>query len=216
MLDRLRSGDVVPSLPALPQLRSIGVGHSMGSLLTVYQQARHHDHVALVLLGFGDRGLPSHLEERELRYSDDPDGLIDALEDLARQRFGNPLPVMPRGSSNLLVEHPLPDPVREALVAARAPQLAVAGLSSMIPGSSRNELAKLDVPVRVAVGDGDITGPPEAVRELLPPAAKLSVYVLDASGHNHNVAPTRERLWNHVIDWIDAVARAAGRIARKA
>jgi pimeloyl-ACP methyl ester carboxylesterase len=206
VLDRLRAGSIIPSFPAMPDLWSIGAGHSMGSLLTVYQQARHRSYTGLVLLGFGTRGLPSHLEERELRYAGDPDGLIDALEGLARQRFSDPLPVMPRGSSTLLVGHAMPEPVRDALVAARAPQLAMAGLSSMIPGSSRHALQKLDVPVLVAVGDGDITGPTEAIREDIPTSVNLSLYVLEGSGHNHNVAPTRKQLWDQILLWIDSVA----------
>jgi pimeloyl-ACP methyl ester carboxylesterase len=199
---RLRRGELTSSLPALPDLWSVGVGHSMGSLLSVYQQARHRSHAALVLLGFWARGLPSHLEERELRFAGDPHGLAEALEDLVRQRFGEALPIPRRGSSDLLVGHAMPRPVHDALVASRTHQLGMAGLSSMIPGSCMPELEKIDVPVLVGVGDADITGPPDEIREDFPPETALSLYVLDDSGHNHNVAPTREQLWDEIVRWV--------------
>ena len=55
-------GTVTPELPALPELVSVGVGHSMGAMLTVEQQATHRTHTALALLGFGNRGLPDLLD----------------------------------------------------------------------------------------------------------------------------------------------------------
>jgi len=30
--------------------------------------------------------------------------------------------------------------------------------------------------------------------------------VLDDAGHNHNVAPTREALWNRLLSWAGTVA----------
>lgn len=205
VLERLRRGELTRAVPALPGLWSVGVGHSMGSLLSVYQQARHRSHAGLVLLGFWARGLPSHLDERELRFAGDPDGLAAALADLVRQRFGEALPIPARGSSDLLVGHAMPGPVHDALVAARTHQLAMAGLSSMIPGSCMPELNKIDVPVLVAVGDADITGSLQEIREDFPPETALAVYELAHSGHNHNVAPTREQLWDEILRWVDDI-----------
>jgi hypothetical protein len=34
----------------------------------------------------------------------------------------------------------------------------------------------------------------------------VTLYVLPESGHNHNVAPTRQLLWDRVASWIRSAA----------
>src|SRR3546814_3954502 len=64
---QLRDGSAHSQLGALPHLPSIGIGHSMGSMMTILQQAAHAPHVALVLLGFSTRGLRSEEHTSELQ-----------------------------------------------------------------------------------------------------------------------------------------------------
>ena len=75
----LRSGRLVDGLGSLELDRVVGLGHSMGGMLTVHQQARHHSYDAVVLLGFGGAGLPEHLDEDEAAYAGRPDELELAL-----------------------------------------------------------------------------------------------------------------------------------------
>ena len=69
----------------------------------------------------------------------------------------------------------------------------------MIPGASAPELAAVDVPVFLGVGDRDITGEARRIPGQFPPAADITLYVLEESGHNHNVAPTRQVLWERSV-----------------
>src|SRR5262245_723953 len=78
-LSRLRVGGAEPGLPALAAQRTIGVGHSMGSCLTVVQQAQHAPHAALVLFSFTAQGLPHYLTDAEKRFAGDPDGARASL-----------------------------------------------------------------------------------------------------------------------------------------
>src|SRR5205823_7163631 len=110
VLAGLQTGTLLEGFEAIDELASIGGGHSMGASLTVHQQARHHSHRAVCLLGFGGRGLISHLGEEEKRYADDPEALRRDLVDLVRTRYPDPLPMMPRGSSEFLVAVPMPEP----------------------------------------------------------------------------------------------------------
>ena len=70
---RLARGGFVATLPALARLASIGVGHSLGGLFTVFQQAMARCFDGLVLLGFGMGGLPSALDEDTRAYAGDPE-----------------------------------------------------------------------------------------------------------------------------------------------
>src|SRR5437773_5974327 len=46
-IDGLRAGTLIDGLPALPDARAIGCGHSMGAMLVAYQQARHQPYDAV-------------------------------------------------------------------------------------------------------------------------------------------------------------------------
>jgi pimeloyl-ACP methyl ester carboxylesterase len=206
ILGQLRAGSLRDDLPAMPRLVSIGVGHSAGASITAYQQARHRTHRAVALLGYGGAGLATHLNDREKEFAQRPDAVIGEIASLVRERFGEPLPMQRRGSSEFLVGAPMPDAVREALVACRSPLLALVGLSSMIPGATAPVLAQIDVPVFVAHGSRDIAGPLHAVPALFPSSNDITVFALDDAGHNHNVAPTRELLWDRLGRWARAVS----------
>jgi len=186
----------------------VGVGHSAGALLTVYEQARHRPFDALVLLGFAGRGLVEHLTDEERGCADDPVALRRALPDLVRARFGDaaPPPPAPSTSTSIFSGGPEPETVKAAMRAARAPLLALLGLTAMIPGASAAELAAVDVPVFLGVGDRDITGDPRAIPGHFPQATDITLYVLADAGHAHNIAPTRARLWDRVGTWTDALA----------
>ena len=205
VVEGLHTGTLLEGVDAMPDLVSIGAGHSMGASLTVHQQARHQSHRAVCLLGFGGRGLLSHLSEDEKRFADDPDALRREIVTLVKARYPDPLPMMPRGSSEFLVAIPMSEPVHEALVEARTNLLALAGFSSMIPGNAAPEIAAIDVPVMIAHGDKDIGAPAHEVVGEFTASNDLTLYVLEESGHNHNVSPNRERLWNRMLGWAAAV-----------
>ena len=205
ILGQLRTGTLRADLPARPRLRSIGIGHSAGASLTAYQQASHRSHSAVVLLGYGGAGLATHLNDREKEFAGRPDAVVAEIAALVRERFGEPLPMQRRGSSEFLVGAPMPEAVHAALVACRTPLLALVGLSSMIPGASAPVLAQIDVPVFVAHGSRDIAGPIHALPALFPASHDITLFTLDDAGHNHNVAPTRQRLWDRLGLWARAV-----------
>jgi pimeloyl-ACP methyl ester carboxylesterase len=196
-------------LPALPGLRALGVGHSMGAFLTVIQQASAPRYAGLAVLGFSGRGLPEVLSPTELGYAGDQNALTADLRTLTEARFGVPLTGVGTSVSAMLVPHPIPDAARTALLAAHAPLITQSGLASMVPGSIARELGAVDVPVFAAVGESDITGPAEAVPDYFPASPQVTLSVLAGAGHNHNVAPNRVRLWDAVADWATALPTPA-------
>jgi pimeloyl-ACP methyl ester carboxylesterase len=205
ILDRLRDGSVDPGVGPLQNPMAIGLGHSAGALLTVVQQARHDCYDALVLLGFCGRGLIEFLTDDERRVADDPAGLRSALAALTKERFGDPLPVRTNSTASLLVHGEPPPAAMTALREATAPLLGLVGLTSLVPGSIRAELDAVDVPVFLGVGEHDITGRAHAIPDEFPSSRDITLFVLDAAGHTHNVADTRTRLWRRTAQWIDTM-----------
>lgn len=205
LLDGLRSGRLSAALPALPQARSIGVGHSMGALLTAVQQARFRQHAALVLLGFGSRGLVAYLTPEQAAYADRPDATRADIVALARAQYrGEPYPQlsMERGSNAAAIYGGGAD--KRAVLAQRkavAPILPVPALFSMIPGSTTPDLASLDVPVFLGIGDRDLCDP-YAVPAALGHCPDLTLVVLPQTGHNHFLYASRDWLFDRIDGWV--------------
>jgi len=201
----LRSGALGEAAPAA--LPTIGVGHSMGAMLTVMQQARHASHAALVVLGFSSRGLAAALSPEELRYADDPAGARANLVRLAQLRGGDPYPEVPRSAQGreLFAGDTADRRGVDALQRARDRLLLTAGEFSMIPGSCVPECAAIEVPVLLALGDRDMAGPPEAIPASYPRSPGVTLLVLPGTGHAHFLFPARAQLFERVASWCRAV-----------
>lgn len=209
--DRLREGNLDPSRPAMPALRTVGVGHSMGGLLTVMQQGAGAAHEALVLLGYSDNGLREALPPAALPFADDPAGARAALNDLLRGWQSDAFFEMPDTAQARAAYKGgrLAEAALQALAAVHTRALGIGGLMAMIPGSARPELAAIDVPVFLAVGDRDIAGSPQHIPASLPRVPYLGLAVLPQTGHNHFVYPARRRLLALLAGWLDALPALA-------
>ena len=188
-------------------VRSVGVGHSMGSALTVALQANHRPFAALVLQSFSTTGLPRFLGEDEARYADDRAGVRAALPELVRRRFGTPYPGQAKegepGQAAAFSVGTAP-PLAEALLRRSATNLvAMAGLLTMIPGGYAPYAEAVEVPVFVNYGDHDL-GRANNAAPTLPNAPEVLSYTLADSWHCHNVANTRVVLWERTLRWLQA------------
>jgi pimeloyl-ACP methyl ester carboxylesterase len=201
----LRAGELTGE--SLPRLQSIGVGHSMGAMLTAMQQARYGGHAALILLGFSTRGLTSALSPEELSFAKNPAGARANLVRLARLRAADPYPEVPRSAQGreLFAGESADRRGVEALQRARSRLLLSAGLFSMIPGSCAPECARVDVPVFLAFGDRDMAGPPQLVPADYPASPDITLVILAATGHAHFLFPARGHLFDRVTQWCEAM-----------
>jgi len=181
-----------------PDAFRVGVGHSAGALLTVVQQARHGTYHALGLLGYGNGG-----HERFALTSEEREQAGGIVE-LTRERFGRPLPRGSTATSDFLLGGmDVPSDALDALGSVKSCLLAVVGLVSMIPGSTAAEMAAVDVPVFLGLGEHDIAGDPHGIPAFFTGTNDVTLFVLPGTGHNHNVAPAREVLWDRLATWID-------------
>jgi pimeloyl-ACP methyl ester carboxylesterase len=183
-----------------PDAHRIGVGHSAGGLLTVVQQARHRTYDALGLFGFGRGGHAQFALTEEER--DQAGGIVE----LTRTRFGDPLPGGGSTATSpfLLGGMEVPPEALDALGAVKTRLLGVVALTSMIPGSVDAEMAAVGVPVFLALGEHDIAGDPHLIPACFTSSNDFTLFVLPGTGHNHNVAPERELLWERFVVWARA------------
>ena len=207
-LERLAAGDPARGIPATRCTATIGVGHSMGSVLTVEQQAQARPHRALVLFSFSTKGLPRFLNEDQLVYAHDPVRTRRELGEIVRRSFGTPYPPRPnQDETNRRAAFGVgtAPPFAEALLERVSTDLlAVGGLLSMIPGGYAPSAEAIDIPVHILIGDHDLHGAPELADEL-PKCPEKTTRVLEDCWHCHFVANTRAAIWSEIPAWIHKV-----------
>jgi pimeloyl-ACP methyl ester carboxylesterase len=181
-----------PELAALPCL---GVGHSAGAMNVAVMQDRHRPFAAVMLLCFGSGGLPSELTTEEL------DARADALESdevvaaLARKHFGGQaFPTVPdrAGTSDAAL----------ALRAVHDHVIATIALRSMMPGNVREELSRIDVPVLLAAGEKDITGPAHLLAKDYIACRDLCLFIVPQAGHHIFVTPAAQNFFARAARWL--------------
>lgn len=208
VLASLRAGSLMPALPPLPDLVSIGVGHSMGAMTTLLQQATFKTYAGLALLGFSTRGMPEYVSPEVKALAQDPPKVRAELERLARATFQVPYPeVKPSPQSNAIFAGNAADPRGvEAIKVARDKMLPMLAFLSMIPGNVAPEAAQIEVPLFLALGERDIAGPPHQVPAAFPRSRDLSLHILPEAGHSHFLFPARTGLYNRLGGWARLVA----------
>jgi len=202
----LFEGNISDTLPALAHIKPIGIGHSMGAMLTVVQQERHKSYKSLILLGFSNQGLPDMLTDEEKFYIDNAEKTRRNARKLAEQYFSEPYVgekkrELPPGASK---NNSISDIAKQAVAKTKAPLLAVGGMMSLIPGSIRPEMESITVPIFLGLGDRDLIKNPHAVPAEFPECSELALLVLRDTGHNHFLCETRFLLFERIAYWIES------------
>ena len=181
----------------------IGLGHSMGGMLIILQQAQFGDFAAVALLGSNASGLDWALTEAEHAYAHDEAAVARDLPALVAARFGSafdPMQVKPGAGAIFAGES------REAtqlLRSARDRLFNAGAMQSMIPGSLASEAGAIRCPLFLASGDKDIGAPPREAIAAFPDVAEALLLILPATGHNHFGFASLALLCGKLAGWID-------------
>lgn len=195
--------------PGSVAMATVGVGHSMGAMLTLMAQAMTEQHAAIACLGFTPSGLPGVLSTEELRVAAAGQVSLEVLNSLARKRFSDSGAPPAAQDAHQPFPFCLADTDRaglRALAAASTNLLPLAGFLSLLPGNVIEYIREITVPVFLGGGDHE---PWHKAAELVPVFEKsndISFYTLVDAAHNHNVASTRELLWRRLLGWAAVVA----------
>jgi pimeloyl-ACP methyl ester carboxylesterase len=206
----LRAGTLAPSLlPALPNLLCIGVGHSLGGMMAVMQQAQFHSYDAVALLGFGPVGMPEVLSEEARAMANDPHAIRENVVRLARAFHGEPYPeVKPNGRGRDIFGGGANPRAMNALRAVQDRLLATVSMFALVPGSCAPEAAQMDGPLLLVVGDRDMCGPPHQLPASFPGSSDVTLLCLPNTGHSHFVFSSTSALFSRLALWADTVARS--------
>ena len=206
--ERLRRGALHQALPtALPL---IGVGHSMGACLTTMVQAITRPYDAVVLLGYGvqitnvyeDTADAAELEDRIQQT-------IEVSCQLAGAKPTDSHLNAPRGYlADLFYAGEVPQDVIDAdtAVQSRVPLRAAAEVTT--PGMVEQYAPRVDVPVFLGFGAAlDVSPNPYAEPTNYSGSPDVTLHLVPNSGHCHNFASHRTRLWDRIASWVPTVAQ---------
>ena len=187
---------------------TVGVGHSMGALVTVLQQAQHRSYEAIALLGFSTHGLPTYVPQPLHSLARDPQALRAQLPQLARRMFKEPYPYLERTSESrgMFAGDRADARGIAALHLLREPILPLPSWHSMLPGNVAHEAASIDVPVFLGMGDRDIVGPPDQAPSAFPRSPLIELQVLPESGHSLFLFAARLVLFETLATWARSIA----------
>lgn len=184
---------------ALATLPKIVVGHSMGAMLAICQQAWHHSFDGLALLGFGHGGMPDYLCELGKALAKNPASAFAQGVELAREQFGQGYIRMGSPDADELANHGAPAGLEAAVRNKACDLLAVPGALSLVPNVIWEISREVTVPCFAAMGDGDICGSYERQAELV--VGPVTSVELKDTRHNHFIFAGRRVLYQALDDW---------------
>jgi len=194
--DAIRAGTLEPALPPLPRFARIGGGHSMGAMMTVFQQAGHRTYDAIMVLGYTAKGVHFVFGGHKVRAADhvptcDVPDYSENDRAAQRQNFHWP---------------DVPEAVMLADDALAVPTPSRIGLDSIRTGIIAAEAAQIDVPVLFGQGEQDVSPDPHGEAACFDGCGDFTLYILPRSAHCQTFAGTRHRFWDRMAGWAQTIA----------
>lgn len=204
----------VSALPAATgnDAPAVAVAHSLGGYLAITQQALFPGYAGLAILGCTNQHVAQlNLDPAVIARAATADGRAalarEILSALAEPYFEGPREHM---QSWFHLDDVPADVVAADAVTAKSVVPRIFG-TAMIPGVVAEHAALIDVPVFLGYGVVDISPNPRAEAAHYCSSPDITTVVLADSAHCHNMASSRLRLWQRLLDWTEVVVAISGR-----
>jgi alpha-beta hydrolase superfamily lysophospholipase len=190
--DRLREGRLHPRIAPCADPIKVGVGHSMGAMVLVTEQAKFGAYDLTAPLGYTNHG--AHLD-------------VGGRSVSIAAPFDDSLPDYRRVNRDLVIRtFHLEDTPDAALAADEA--MSVEFLSVLAWEAQHahtiDDAARIQTPVFLAFGERDVSPEPAAEPAYFSGSDDLTLIRLKGSAHCHNFSPARRRLWRRLDRWIES------------
>jgi pimeloyl-ACP methyl ester carboxylesterase len=210
-LDGLRDGTLVDWLAPLDVGACFALGHSLGGMQLLAQQARHPRFDAIGILGWSAIHTVMPGTSGALAPHHDGESLEDAwagpmVDELAHLRYAyhwdDVSPVLVREDMGV----GFPTRTAQTLppwISRTFPPFAAICLAA---GVVAREAAAISVPVFVGAGERDVV--PDVRREAAayPSSRDITLFELPRSAHMHNFSPQRQLLWERLQVWFEGLS----------
>jgi pimeloyl-ACP methyl ester carboxylesterase len=185
----------------------VAVGHSMGGYVAMVQQATHGSYAALAVLGTTNGAVgPLDLPEELVTAAGSREGRTALIDQVAGAM---PDLYIEGDRSALQPWFHLDDVPQDVVERDLASTLTVvprrAAAASSVPYVTAAEAAEIAVPVFLAYGEVDVSINPHAEPGAFRNSRDVTLFVLPGSGHCHNMAGSRQLLWDRLARWCETV-----------
>ncbi|MFL6877682.1 alpha/beta hydrolase [Pseudomonas marginalis] len=211
VIELLRNGTLTQGYAALPMLRKVGIGQSMGGCITLVMQGRHATFDAVAALGYSavhtvlpqrnpedmKRVITTHNHGREATPAD------LSVQQASMQSVDFVYPFhwedVPKDILDADMGSGFPNRLNVPLFGSRT--IPPCALAMMSEGFIREEAKLITVPVLMAMGKRDVSQHPQLEPSAFAKACDVSVFVVPSMAHMHNFASTRLTLWARIQRW---------------
>jgi pimeloyl-ACP methyl ester carboxylesterase len=204
-LARIAEGTLVAEMEAMDVGAVVGVGHSMGAMLGIFQQSLHGSFDALAALGYGTVGPIVDL-------ADEQTGIVaPSLESIMHEARSGAFdePFMADRTLPSLRHHFYWDDVPADVIAAddltNTYLPGVTGPMSIVPFIASDHAGRIRCPVFIGLGERDSTSSHYDEARGYYSSNDITFFLLARSAHCHNYAGTRRLLWDRLARWVRAL-----------
>jgi alpha-beta hydrolase superfamily lysophospholipase len=191
---RLRDGTLDPRLPPCADLLKVGIGHSMGGMTVITEQAEFATYDLTAVLGHSNFGAYIEADGKLVKNSAPFDPASPDYKTLDRDRVMRSFHWDTTPAAVLAAD---------AAIAVQYP--AILGWEAQ-QGGTEQDAGRITTPIFLVMGERDVSHDPHAELELYSGSPDLTFMVLGEAAHCHNFAPSRRRLWNRLDRWIGSLA----------
>ena len=189
---KLAAGDLAPRLSPLADFAKIGVGHSLGAMQIVTQQARFGTYDRICVLGYTAVGVHFDAGGRKVAA---PVGVFADVE--------APDYTLAERAPLRRVFHwdDVPDAVLRADDALNVETPRLLGAQSITQGIITEDAAIVTAPVFICLGERDVSVDARAEPGCYAASNDVSLLILPHSAHCQNFASTRQIMWDRIQWW---------------
>ncbi|MER7877184.1 hypothetical protein ABTY63_27070 [Streptomyces solisilvae] len=214
---QLAVGTAMTSLKPCEVGTRVGIGHSLGGMQLIHQQAQHRSFDAVAVLGFSaiHTIIPTP-DESALAPHDAGASVADAWsgplsDDISHLRYAYHWEDVP--SALVAADMSVGFPVRTAKslppwICSTFPPFAAFCMS---PGVVASEAAAIDVPVFLGAGERDVLRDVRTEPAAYRGTRDVTVHEVPRCAHMHNFSPQRGVLWHRLQRWGDLINSFTGK-----
>jgi pimeloyl-ACP methyl ester carboxylesterase len=203
IVDRAENGTLVPGLGPLDLGLKVGVGHSMGAMLAIFQQSLFASFDAIAPLGYGTIG-PIIQHSPEIGGDGVSLPTFESIMSAATAGAFDEMPLADRSAPELRHHFYWDDVPAEVIAADDLTNTAVpgvCGLLSVVPFIASDHAGRVTCPVFIGLGERDSTPDHHDEARAYRSSNDVTLFLLPRSGHCHNSAGTRRILWDRLGRW---------------